>query len=115
MTSNGLRAVIKDGEIIGIEATFKGKTYFCEDPCDENGDDRNDEYDNAPAFKMVETTYKGRQDQKVINDIETLSHHPQAYSADYEDVDGDYVHKVFFLLSDVDNQDEIAAIQVHTS
>ena len=110
--TGALRAIIENEEIVGIEADFNGKKYVLDYPCDDDGDDR--ELDDATAFKMVETTYKGQDDQEV-DDIISLGAHPKAMNADYEDNDGDYIYKVWFFLSDVDNVDEVNVLKTMIS
>jgi len=110
--ANTLRAIIENEEIVGIEADFNGKKYVLDYPCDDDGDDT--ELEDATAFKMVETTYKGQDDQEV-NDIISLGAHPNAMNADYEDSDGDYIYKVWFFLSDVSNTDEVNVLKTMVS
>lgn len=93
-----------DGIVVGIAATMGDEEFVADDPCDENGDDWDDwENSNPPAFKLVETSYKGRQDGTLVATIVMLGDHPLAERQSFVDDDGDFVWRAIFRLSDCPN------------
>jgi len=91
----------EDGETHGITVLVDGEEYLLEDPCDEDGCDWYD--DDPPAYKMVETSYKGREDGSLICLIQELGRHPKAKYFSGRDEDGDHYWRAVFLLKDCPN------------
>ncbi len=97
-------------EVMTVE--HGGETFLLEDPCDEDGDDAEhvdaedlDEdgkgaVEPSWGFKLVETSYKGRESGELIAKIQRLSSHPDAEYQSFVDEDGDRVWRVFFKRPD---------------
>ena len=73
--------------------------------CDEDGHDlypilQEIREDKPPCIKISETTYKGGESAKEIDDIMKLSEHEGAVYDSGRDEDGDHFWQVVFTISD---------------
>jgi hypothetical protein len=106
----------KSGWISGVEVVLEdGLVVSLDEGCYEDGgdwdyvDEKFDEYAEGtnpavhpPGFKLVETTYKGREDAEEIALIKKLMGHPKAHHWQGLDADHDYVWRVWFLVNEAD-------------
>lgn len=95
-------------ESLVLTVMHDGEEYELDSFCDEDGDDVylledgtyenhfGDEVDEPYGFKLVETTYKGREDMELVSKIKKLSEHPEAQYRTGTDEDGDYYWVVYF-------------------
>jgi hypothetical protein len=88
----------------GVMLKIGRKKFEFLDPCDENGWDDND--GDPVAFKIVETSYKGKTDRKLVRQIEQASKHPAVHYWNGDDVDGDEVWRAWVLVEDCENAEE---------
>lgn len=106
----------RSGWIGRVDVTLEdGQVITLEDACYENGGDwdyvdekfedwaeGDDPAVHPPGFKMVETTYKCREDLELVAKIKALMTHPKAHKWEGPDEDGDHVWRVWFLVSEAD-------------
>ena len=91
---NATNIRMKEVEYPVMVVTHDGVEYELDQGCDEDGSDNDDP--NSWGFKLVETSYKGRTDHKLVAKIVKLSEAPDALYEEGTDEDGDYYWRVWF-------------------